>query len=1256
MMKHHLKLSTKTMVMMGGALAALFVALYAVSTYVVHKGFSQLEENYARRNVDRVLRAIEGQGDKVDISVADWATWDEMYNFVQDRNAIFIQSSLASNACCVLKIHVLLIVDRSGQMVWSEAYDLEAAREKPVPARLVQLAGTESPLTRFRSERDRVSGLVLLDEGPMIVAARPILNSKKEGPVRGALIMGRYLDAAEIQQMANALQLKISAFRADALPDRALLGETLAALSRGEPSKIRVLNTTTLAGYGLVRDLDAKPAVVIEVEMPRDIFAQGLRTSSFFTGMLVLVGALFSVSVMVMLRKQVIARLERLSQDISRISRTQDFSRRVSLPGADELSSLARDINGMLERVVESRRALVKSEERFRIVANYTVDWESWVGINGELVWISPSVERILGYSVDECLAMSDYPMPLIYKEDWSLKYHFLEAIQGSRKDNLEFRFVRKDGAVRWGAVSLQPIFDSQGQYMGHRSGVRDITERKRAEEEIRQLNMTLEQRVRNRTVELERVNEQLSIEIAERKRAEERIRNLNRVQASLFDPGTLQEKTKKITDGMVDVFNADFARIWLVRPGDSCQSGCIHAGVTEGPHVCRDRRRCLHLVSSSGRFTRVDDETYRRVPFGCYKIGRIASGLNSDFLTNDITRDPRVHNHEWTKELGLVSFAGYQLRPPQGETIGVMALFSQHTLSAEEDALLRSFSNLVVLVTQTTQAEEALRESEQRFATTFQRSPVAMVISSIDDGKYLDVNDLFLRDMGYTREEVIGHTSLELGILEDPEDREKLAATMRKQGYIYGQEGNCRTKSGNIISCLVSTSTVSIGGQPCLLSSILNITERKRTETDLLAAKHDAEVANRAKSEFLSRMSHELRTPLHAILGFAQLLEMDKLGEKTDTRVKQILEGGWHLLNLINEVLDLARIEAGRLSLSTEPVSVGELLAETLDLIRPLADKRRIRLEKDLPSLNEWILADRQRLKQVLLNLLNNAIKYNRDEGQVTVGCMLIAECGIWNAELNKDKVAPISESSSPQSAIRRSLRLFIRDTGPGIPAELRPRLFQPFERLVSEKSDMQGTGLGLGLALSKRLVEAMGGTINVESANGLGSTFWVELPIAKRQDEQTARQAEPADQAALINAQDKTVLYVEDNFSNLKLVESIFALCPGVKLLTAMQGRMAMEMAREHQPALILLDLLLPDLDGNEVLRQLKTDLRTRAIPVVILSADVTPRQSARLLEAGARYFLAKPIDVKKFLDMLNDIFRKETPVGEQREFRYE
>jgi CheY-like chemotaxis protein/two-component sensor histidine kinase len=363
--------------------------------------------------------------------------------------------------------------------------------------------------------------------------------------------------------------------------------------------------------------------------------------------------------------------------------------------------------------------------------------------------------------------------------------------------------------------------------------------------------------------------------------------------------------------------------------------------------------------------------------------------------------------------------------------------------------------------------------------------------------------------------------------------------------------------------------------------------------------------------------MSHELRTPMNSILGFGQLLARGELRPDQEKAVGHILKAGRHLLNLINEVLDISRIEANQQQLSLEPVHLGTVLDEALALIRPLAAQRGCTLKEPAGAGDLYVRADRQRLVQVLLNLLSNAVKYNRPDGSVAV-----------SVQAKRDGTCSVA----------------VRDTGPGIPTERLGELFVPFARLGAEQTDVEGTGLGL--ALSQRLVEAMGGTIEVESVPGEGSTFRVELRSAA-DPLRTIGPTRPAP-AESVGAAAATILNIEDNLANLTLVESILAARPQYRLLSSLQGRMGLDLAWEHQPDLILLDLHLPDLPGSEVLRQLREDPRTAATPVVVISADATPRRIQQLRSAGCTEYLTKPLDVDEFLQAVDGALHRETGEG--------
>ena len=389
---------------------------------------------------------------------------------------------------------------------------------------------------------------------------------------------------------------------------------------------------------------------------------------------------------------------------------------------------------------------------------------------------------------------------------------------------------------------------------------------------------------------------------------------------------------------------------------------------------------------------------------------------------------------------------------------------------------------------------------------------------------------------------------------------------------------------------------------------------ERRHAEATLQIAMQTAEKANLAKSDFLSSMSHELRTPLSAILGFAQLLES---GTPAPTPLQQrsineILKAGWYLLDLINEILDLALVESGRMSLSLEPLALESLMQECQAMVAPQAQERGIKVSfADFSGLTglHFVQADRTRMKQVLINLLSNALKYNRENGAITVSCM-------------------------PSAAER--VRIGVTDQGDGLSPEQLSQLFQPFNRLGQELHAVEGTGIGL--VMTKRLVELMGGEIGVESTPGQGSCFWVELALG---DPVTlpARVALPAPTPARVPAlRQHLMLYVEDNPANLMLVEVLIGRRPDIRLISTTNGIKGLEMALQFQPDVILMDINLPGINGIRVLEILAADPRTADIPVVALSANAMPRDIAKGLAAGFFRYLTKPIVITEFMATLD------------------
>ncbi len=514
-------------------------------------------------------------------------------------------------------------------------------------------------------------------------------------------------------------------------------------------------------------------------------------------------------------------------------------------------------------------------------------------------------------------------------------------------------------------------------------------------------------------------------------------------------------------------------------------------------------------------------------------------------------------------------------------------------------------------------QAEESMQKSEERLRLVL--DAVVDGIITIDEGGIVkDVNPAAERIFGYGRAEMIGRNVSML--MPEPYRSEhdsymaRYLATSEPHIIGSGREVRGLRKDGSTFPLDLAVSELAQDGQRLFTGVIRDITERKAANAALQQAKEQAEAANLAKSKFLSGVSHELRTPMNAVLGFSQLLAAnpkEPLSVKQAEYTDHIIKSGLHLLDLINEILDLAKVESGTLSLSIENVDPGAVLGECLVLVQPMATKAGIAIHDRASGTSMPLVeADYTRLKQVLLNLLSNAIKYNLPDGSVTITTAL----------------------ETPGL-----LRLTVADTGKGIPDHLADDVFRPFTRLQHETSEIEGTGIGL--AITKQLVELMGGEIGYASRIGEGTSFWIEIPLADETG--AAARAEGRGKGggglAALPRGEHTLLYVEDNVANVALMAELAAQIPNLTLLAAREGTHGLELARIHKPDVILLDINLPGMDGYAILERLQKDPETRDIPTLALSANAMPSDVERGREAGFFSYLTKPLDIGKLLQAL-------------------
>jgi len=523
-------------------------------------------------------------------------------------------------------------------------------------------------------------------------------------------------------------------------------------------------------------------------------------------------------------------------------------------------------------------------------------------------------------------------------------------------------------------------------------------------------------------------------------------------------------------------------------------------------------------------------------------------------------------------------------------------------------------------------QVEEERKKLDQRlrdqqfYTRSLIESNIDALMTTDPSGIITDVNKQMEALTDCTRDELIGAPFK--NYFTDPERAEAAIKLVLSEKKVTNYELTARARGGK--QTVVSYNATTFYDRDRTLQGVFaaarDVTERNRLDQalqekniELENARSVAEQANLAKSDFLSSMSHELRSPLNAILGFAQLMESDPQPPTPSQKesIGQILDAGWHLLNLINEILDLAAIESGTVSLSGESVALEEVMLECRAMMEPLAHQRGITMTFPRFDTPHFVSSDRTRLKQILINLLSNAIKYNSPQGTVAV------------------------DVDYTVSAPDRT-RISIKDTGAGLPSEKVAQLFQPFNRLGQEAAGEEGTGIGL--VVTRRLVELMGGAIGVDSTVGVGSVFWIELiPAAAPQFVDEGGEPPESRQQVPSGARLRTLLCVEDNPANLRLVEELIARRPDLRLLTAANGNLGIDLARASQPELILMDVNLPDISGIEVLKTLREDPLTAHIPIVALSANAMPRDIAKGLEAGFFRYLTKPIKVPEFMDTL-------------------
>lgn len=776
--------------------------------------------------------------------------------------------------------------------------------------------------------------------------------------------------------------------------------------------------------------------------------------------------------------------------------------------------------------------------------------------LDANIEYVNSSFEKVTGYHFKEVVEKN----PGILKSGYTKKAKYQElwaALAKGKSWKGEWLNKKKSGELYWEDVNITPIRNAEGSVINYLAIMQDITQRKKYEAELQELTLNLENKVNDRTKELAEKNVCLQEEIRERQILNEALQ-LSELRLELaMEAARMAWWEMNIETGEI----------------------IFHKRKTEMLGYPYEKFR--HYTDFMNLVHPDDYENTMNSMRNHYQ------GLSDRYETEYRIRK-KSGEYTWFYDVGSIS-----KRKPDGTPLEVVGFVT--------DINPRKMMEMALA--------EKTKELENFFNVTLD-----LLCIGDSSGNLIKVNKAWESTLGYSIQEIEGKKFVDLIHPDDLQSSLDAMESLDGQNPVLIFTNRFLTKDGNF-------RFIEWHGAPyknLIYAAARDVTERKKAEEEIWNAKVEAEKANQAKSEFLSRMSHELRTPMNSILGFAQLLNMGVLDPRHKKGVDHIMRSGKHLLKLINEVLEISRIEAGRLSLSLEPVSLNNLIGELIDFVSNHAREKQVEIIFYVPSDEVFVKADKQKLKQVLLNLLNNAIKYNREKGFIEVGLAI--------TEKNEQSI--------------KQVMISVCDTGFGITEENISKLFNPFERVGADKTGIEGSGLGL--AVSKKLTEAMGGKIGVESEFQKGSTFWVEFPFAegKRKSELKPGTGE---ESAMNNEILGTVLYVEDNESNIELIgQALLDHRPGIVLFSDKDGSQAVRLALEKMPDLILLDLNLPEIQGDEILRQIIQNEKIRHIPVLIVSADAMPGQIKKMLQLGAREYITKPLDINMFLKAVDSYIK--------------
>ncbi|MDW7732734.1 MAG: CHASE4 domain-containing protein [Methanolobus sp.] len=972
-----MKVYNKTMITLCAAFLIMLLLITASVNHILIDSYRQIEEQEVTDNVKRIERAIQADISYLDTTVYDWAAWDDTYSFIEDNNSDYITSNLADETFSLLDINFIFFFDSSGEIVFGKFYDLEEGEATEAPGSLMDMLQPGSSLLEHSDASSGISGLVMSSEPPIIIASRPVIKTNKEGPIKGTLVMGRFLDERMIVSIEEntLLPVELLRYHNSDLPDSltydwAKLSEEGYFVSVAEKGE-------TVSGYGLMGDVFGKPALVLRTQMDREVYLGGLRIINSIIYVVIGIFLIVTLAVSLILKKNLFSRLASLGERVNAVGLKGDLSSRLQIDGDDELSTLAGNINKMLSSLQETSSLLNSTIET-------TVEGILIVDNDHHVLLMNPSYIR-----------MCELPYEL-HSEKNSTKIlgHFLTLVENghdlftriderrgsSIKDKTLVKF--KDSRV-FEVYSLPLMVD--GTVAGRMYIFHDVTEIIHREEELKQ-----------------------------------QIRLCEKIENALV---VSEEKFSKIAtfayDAMIMIDEKGKAIFWN-------EAATRIFGYQEHEIIGRD----VHSLIAPFRYQEASRQGFEHF---------VRTG-ESNFVGHELELEgKRKDGTEFPIELSIST-----IKLSDGSWNAV--------------AIIRD-------ITERKKIDSMEKEILERLTTIINNVDSGIMMIDAQSKEIVDVNPVAAKLIGLPKEGIMGNLCHNFVC---PADKGKCPIVDLHQ-KVDKSERILLTGDGKELPVVKSVVSVKMNGKEYLIESFYDLSVRIKIEETLIEAKLAAEESSRAKSEFLATMSHELRTPLNAIIGFSDILLTNEntSTDKQKRYMQNISNSGKHLLAIINDILDLSKVEVGMTQLTLEEFRVFDVMDDTLRSFTSLVTRKNLKLEIGKNG-DIVITADRLKFKQILYNLVGNAVKFTPEGGSVGISAIVSEEM----------------------------LKLEVKDDGIGISPEDQLYLFEPFKQ-VDSSLNRSYEGTGLGLAIVKRYVEMHGGTIRVESEPGKGSSFTVEMPL---------------------------------------------------------------------------------------------------------------------------------------------------------------